>query len=265
MYTKAVLYPYNLQSSSAANLAGALHAVRVCVNGTYRHRRGHLVINWGNSHIPTWGTPRAYEAMLNKPQQVAIASDKVRTFQRLTHLFPDDLPMWSCSREDAEGWLTRPIYGNKLNAVVCRTLTRANSGRGIILARTPAELVNAPLYTRYKPKRDEYRIHVSSRYGIIDSVRKLRRTGANGTDGFDPYIRSHNHGWIFARDNLVVPAAVAQAAERTIHVLGLDFGAVDIGYHPDFGLSIYEVNTAPGLEGTTLANYIAMFQRCLYE
>jgi hypothetical protein len=38
--------------------------------------------------------------------------------------------------------------------------------------------------------------------------------------------------------------------------LHLDFGAVDVGWNEHHGeATIYEVNTAPGLEGTTLEKY----------
>ena len=263
LHTKVILYPYNTGSHSARAIAQGLNTKCVRQNGTYRFVPGHLPVNWGNSHVPRWGTPQAVQQMLNKPQNVVIASDKIQTFTQLATAMGNDLVPWTTNRRVASEWLANPIYRGKLNAVVCRTLTRANSGRGIVLAKTPEELVNAPLYTRYKPKRDEYRIHASSRFGVIDGAIKLARNGVRETDGFNQYIRSHDNGWIFAREGLQIPAPVAAAAERAVSILGLDFGAVDIGFHPDHGISIYEVNTAPGVEGQTLANYISLFRRYL--
>lgn len=257
---KLVIYPYNLGSESAKLLSGELVAKRVRPSGTYKWFPNHKIVNWGNSAIPSWATPQCQANMLNKPQNVRNASEKLQTFQILQAAMPNDLPQWTTERHVAQGWLANPIYGNKKNAVVCRTLTRANSGRGIVLADTAGELVAAPLYTRYKPKSSEYRVHVFAQYGVIDIQEKRGKTGANRT-GAQEYIRSHDNGWVFCRDDLVAPAAVRTAAERAINVLGLDFGAVDIGFHNDYGLTIYEVNTAPGIEGQTLANYVQTLRR----
>lgn len=260
--TKLLIYPYSLGSGSARSLSGELGAKRVRPAGTYRYQHGHLVINWGNSNMPNWGTLAAYAAMLNKPQNVVNASEKTKTFRLLDASMKNKLPEWTTSRATAEGWLAHPKYGSHLNAVVCRTLTRANSGRGIVLARNGSELVAAPLYTRYKPKKQEYRVHVNARFGIVDIQEKRKRTGAE-PDEAKKYIRSHDHDWVFCREGVNAPEAVKEAAEQALNALGLDFGAVDIGYHPDFGVAVYEVNTAPGIEGQTLNCYVDVFRRYL--
>ncbi len=41
---------------------------------------------------------------------------------------------------------------------------------------------------------------------------------------------------------------------------GLDFGAVDLGHHPEYGTFIYEINTAPGLQGETVNDYADYFR-----
>jgi hypothetical protein len=197
--------------------------------------------------------------MLNKPQNVQVASDKIGTFRRLEQ----NIPEWTTNIDVARGWIGHPRFGRKLNAVVCRTLTRANSGRGIVLARTTEEVVPAPLYTRYTPKTAEYRVHISSRFGVIDAAEKRRRNGFEDNEGANQYIRSWDNGWVFCREDLQLPEDVRRVAEESIHHLGLDFGAVDVGYHPEYGTTVYEVNTAPGLEGQTLVNYTNMFRRYL--
>jgi hypothetical protein len=197
--------------------------------------------------------------ILNKPQNVRNASEKIRTFTILQAELGNYLPEWTTQRNIAEGWLITPIYGNKKNAVLCRTLTRANSGRGIVLASTVEEIAPALLYTRYKPKTAEYRVHVFTQLGIIDVQQKRRRNDVERA-ATSSYIRSHDNGWVFCRDDIIVPDSVRTAAERAVNVLGLDFGAVDIGYDPTYGIAIYEVNTAPGLEGLTLNNYVNAFR-----
>lgn len=259
MYNKCIVYPYNLGSTSARKLAHALQTKCVRPNGNYYHKRGHLIINWGNSTLPRWATPQAINNMLNLTHYVQLASDKIRTF----HALQTNIPEWTININTAREWLNTPRFGRKLNAVVCRTLTRANSGRGIVLATTPDEVVQAPLYTRYTPKTAEYRVHVFAREGTIDFAEKKRRNGFAENEHANQYIRSWNNGWVFCREDVTLPADVYRIAEEAIHRLGLDFGAVDVGYHPEFGSVIYEVNTAPGLEGHTLECYINTFRRFL--
>lgn len=260
--TKLYVYPYSLGSKSARDLAGELATKRIRGNGNYHFRPGHLIINWGASAMPDWGTQAAYQGMLNKPQNVRNASEKLKTFQVLQSVMPNSLPQWTTSRTVAEGWLKGGLYGGLKNAVVCRTLTRANSGRGIVLATKPNEVVSAPLYTRYKPKTEEYRVHVSARFGVVDVQEKRKKNGAENTEA-NKYVRSHDNGWVFCRDGVNAPTSVKEAAEQAVNALGLDFGAVDIGYHPDVGIAVYEVNTAPGIEGQTLHNYAGVFRRYL--
>lgn len=260
-FTKFVVYPYKLGSQSARDLAHKLGTKMVKEHGKYRYRPRHLVINWGNSRIPNWLTTQVH--MLNPIPIVRTAADKILAFQRLSTCgMSNDLPKWTTSMGEAKAFFGAKPYGsNALQGVVCRTLTHANSGRGIVLAKAPDEVVQAPLYTLYKPKTMEFRVHVSKLLGVIDVQQKRMRQGAQEEDDYNKYIRSHRHGWVFCRDNLDVPQSVKDAATMSLHHLGLDFGAVDIGYHPTHGLTIYEVNTAPGLEGQTLINYVTMFEK----
>lgn len=246
-----------MASASATLLAATLNTRKVRQAGIYRHRPRHLVVNWGNSHLPLWGTGVAMMNMLNKPQYVAIASNKIKTFQQIQTGLAEALPKWTTSMQEARQWLVAPTYKGRLAAVVCRTLTRANSGRGIVLAKTPEEVVPAPLYTLYKPKNLEFRIHVSSRYGVIDAQQKKK---SHDAEVYDRYIRSHDKGWVFCREDIKVPPEVNDTAMQAIALLSLDFGAVDIGWDEDYGMCIYEVNTAPGLEGQTLSNYVSMLK-----
>jgi D-alanine-D-alanine ligase-like ATP-grasp enzyme len=72
----------------------------------------------------------------------------------------------------------------------------------------------------------------------------------------DYRVRNYENGWVFARAGVTPPAGVVEQALAAVSALGLDFGAVDIGYNEKFNRAVvYEVNTAPGVEGTTLLNY----------
>jgi glutathione synthase/RimK-type ligase-like ATP-grasp enzyme len=52
-----------------------------------------------------------------------------------------------------------------------------------------------------------------------------------------------------------------EAAIRTVEILGLDFGAVDIIWNKKQDrYYVLEVNTAPGLEGETVVRYANAFK-----
>lgn len=258
MPTKLYLYPYNMSSASAKALAATLAIKRVRQAGKFRWKPNRKVINWGSTRIANWMVPVAMNNLLNKPSQVELASDKIQTFQKLCGIVP--LPDMTIIMSEAAGWLTTgPKYPGLKHAVLCRTLTRANSGRGIVVAETVEELVPAPLYTRYTPKQQEYRVHVFKELGVIDVQQKRR----NADGVLDPYIRNHDAGWVFCRENVNAPQSVLNAAVDAVMALGLDFGAVDIGFHNNIGPCIYEVNTAPGLEGQTLSNYAQAFKQLI--
>ena len=91
---------------------------------------------------------------------------------------------------------------------------------------------------------------------IIDVQEKRRRAGYVSTGDGDSYIRNHHNGWVFCRADIEEPANLRTIARSAIGTLSLDFGAVDIIYNQKSNkLFVLEVNTAPGLEGTTLQKY----------
>ena len=58
--------------------------------------------------------------------------------------------------------------------------------------------------------------------------------------------------------------SVKEQALKAIQALGLDFGAVDVGYNTRENKAyVYEVNSAPGLQGTTLTAYTNAFKELL--
>jgi len=262
LFTKPVIWPYELFSQSGATLAGALCTKRVRTVGRYWPKQRDLIINWGNPEIPNWWRHQTDRQVLNHPQYVRNASNKVATFDILGRAGSPVVP-FTTDINQARQWFNEPIYGKKINAVVCRALTRANSGRGITLAKSPNELVSAPLFTRYQPKTSEYRIHVWNGL-MLDAQEKRRVNGFDELTEKNPYIRNHPNGWVFCREDVEVPDEIEIASIEAVARLGLHFGAVDIGWHPEFGVGIYEVNTAPGIEGQTLINYANKIRGELY-
>lgn len=253
---RPIIFPYNLGSEGARLLAQQLDTIRVRPNGRYRPRGNHCVINWGNSTVPEWG--RRYgrpPTFLNSLEAVAVASDKLRTFEAFRRAnIPH--PEWTTDRNQALQFFGERGRGK----VVCRTLLRASEGRGIVIAENPEQLVPAPLYVKLFPKQDEYRIHVFNGE-VIDEVQKRLRNGERTREGRSRYIRSHNEGWVFAREGVRVPEQARGIACSACAGLGLTFGAVDLAVNKDGEIRVFEVNTAPGIEGTTVTKYAEAIRR----
>ena len=124
--------------------------------------------------------------------------------------------------------------------------------------------VTAPLYVMYIKKKDEYRIHVL-RNNIIDVQRKGLRAEFQGQQDVNFLIRNLANGFMFVRnDNAgvqlinssTVPQVVKNVAVQAVAALGLDFGAVDVIYNQQQKAAyVLEVNTAPGIEASTVLSY----------
>jgi glutathione synthase/RimK-type ligase-like ATP-grasp enzyme len=123
-----------------------------------------------------------------------------------------------------------------------------------VLATTPEELVEAPLYTRYFKKKREYRVHVLNG-SVLDVQEKRKRKGV-ADDQRDHRIRNLANGYVFCREGLVEPPGLRDTAIRATQALGYNLGAVDIAFNEHHGrLAVLEVNANPGLQGTTLETY----------
>ena len=77
----------------------------------------------------------------------------------------------------------------------------------------------------------------------------------------DRIVRSNHRGWKFASVSLAtLPAALKTAAIKSVSAMGLDFGAVDCCIDMKNHSWIIEINSGPGLQGTTLEKYINAFR-----
>lgn len=245
------LFPYKMGSVSGKALARSLSVLRV--RPTYDAKRRDIIINWGNSR-PSAILSAPHD--LNKHSAIALACDKLKTFETLNAARFVHVPEWTTNHEQAIMWADE---GYK---VYCRTTLTGHSGRGIIIASSADELVNAPLYTKATKHKWEFRIHVF-KGEVIDAQQKKKRLGYEGAS---TGIRNFSNGFVYARCDIDVPAVVLSASVDAVNGLGLDFGAVDVGYRErDDRAFVFEVNTAPGLTGTTLEKYTQVFNKYLGE
>lgn len=239
------IYPYKQGSRSARALADALGGRVLRLQGSaYRPRVQDTVINWGSSSVPMSYSVGTH--LLNTQASVVGASNKLAAFR----------VMQAAAVQIPEFWTNQEEIPDEAFPIVCRTILNGHSGAGIVIANDRGELVRSPLYVRYMKKRDEYRIHVG-REGIIAIQRKAI---PNGTEPTDTRIRNHHNGYVFVRNNVEPPRQVVEQAHLAIAALGLDFGAVDVIWNNHYQLAtVLEVNTAPGLEGSTVNDYANYF------
>lgn len=247
------VFPYKMGSLSAKMLANTLGVKRV--RPTYDAKRRDVIINWGNS---TPANFKSHPNDLNSHEAIALACNKLKTFETLEAAGFEHLPIWHDSRYGINnlwaGYPNRKVY--------CRTSLTGHSGSGIVIATNTYELVDAPLYTIEVKHKHEFRVHVF-KGNVIDVQQKKKRIGSTISNSG---IRNHSNGWIYARCDISPPDSVLTAAVKAVTLLGLDFGACDIGYRErDNRAFLFEVNTAPGLYGTTLQKYVDTFTNYLGE
>ena len=69
-------------------------------------------------------------------------------------------------------------------------------------------------------------------------------------------VRNVSNGYVYCRDNLNPPADASGLAIRAVAACGYEYGAVDIIYNEKRNQCyVLEVNSRPGLMGTTLDKY----------
>jgi len=188
--------------------------------------------------------------ILNSPEAVRKASNKLSTLRSLQDAGVG-IPQWTTSKEEAKEW------ARDYN-VYCRLLLTAKGGQGIIVADHPDMVYDAPLYTKAVDVHREFRVHVFNGEVIDFTEKKKRREAVH-----NPLIRNYDNGWVFCRQGIELPDNVRQGATQGVLALGLDFGAVDICTDSNGDYYIFEINTAPGLQGSSILVYKEAINGCL--
>jgi glutathione synthase/RimK-type ligase-like ATP-grasp enzyme len=197
-----------------------------------------FIINWGNS------SPievRHDVKVFNPPAAIASAVNKLTAMSA----------MQAAGVRVPEFTTTTPLAARGIWLARCNLF--GSGGDGIKVVREGETFPAAPLYVKYIPKLDEWRIHVAFGRAIL-AQKKLRQADNEQTPD-QKLIRNHDNGWVFAPRDLDadVSSAVKDAAVKAVSAMGLDFGAVDLIVGKKDGLPyILEVNTAPGIESPTL-------------
>jgi len=248
------IFSHNAGSAGAAALADALGVRRVRHTGSRVNLTGRdTLINWGHAgelpaHVRNSGR------IINRPDNVRLASNKLRAFETMHRAGVRVVP-FTTDITTAQEW------GSK---VVCRHTLNGHSGAGIEIIEPGLDIPDAPCYTKYIVKDSEWRIHVVAGQ-VIDATRKIRDPAFVGEPNWA--IRNREGGFIFARNSGHPSAETSDQARAAVEACGLDFGAVDVMVsrstraHPDVLSYVLEINTAPGLVGTTVERYSEAFKQ----
>jgi hypothetical protein len=116
------------------------------------------------------------------------------------------------------------------------------------------DLLESPSRPDYWSKKEnlveEYRLHIFKGKSIRAGVKVPR-------DGYNPHqwIRSLEAGWKINYDGFASNKQMRKLAKEAVEVLGLDFGAVDLGKRIDGSYIVLEVNRAPGISDGTVESY----------
>lgn len=146
-------------------------------------------------------------------------------------------------------WLSDPKQ-----TVFARTLTRASEGKGIVVLQHGAKITSAPVYTLYRKKKKEFRVHVFKDQ-VVHVLEKRKKAGYEKDR--DTRIRNTANGYVFCSDGVVEPVGLRELALAASKVTNSDFRGVDIGFNEKLNeLFVIEVNSCPGIEGSNINRYI---------
>jgi hypothetical protein len=169
--------------------------------------------------------------------------DKVVQFTKF-HEAGVSSPKYCVSVDGIDSFTTRLVVG--------RTLINSSEGKGIVIFDKGEAPPKAPLYTEYIPKKKEFRVHVWDSK-VIDIVEKRRRRGVEKKEF---QVRNTANGYVFCRDNVTPPGDCAAVALSAVAALGRTYGAVDIIWNEKQDKCYaLEVNSRPGMQGTTVQKY----------
>lgn len=240
-----IINPYRKGSKSVRALKNEMGVKSIKFNNSnFKPRRGKIVINWGSSN------PNVYlgEQVLNPPVAVSKASNKLLSFIEFRKCGVR-CPPFTQNVEEAK------LSNLKGSTVYCRHTLVGNSGEGIeVIEHETPNLPHALLYVIGIPIHSEYRVHVVDGK-VIDYAKKGKRRDLEEGE-FNPKIRNYSNGYIFMREGVELSEDLSKQAIMAVNALGLNFGAVDIVVSSKDNLAyVLEVNTACGLQGTTVKSY----------
>lgn len=247
-------------TTGGMNLIRALGGKRIKAGRSrFRWNRKRTVLNWG---CTTMGNDAKF-SMKNGPEDVAMAVDKQQFFLSVHKAMrQEDCVPATNQLETAKGWLKEG------STVVARNILNGHSGAGIVIVGPKkGVLPDSPLFTKYIPKDEEYRVHLL-RHTVAGVThvkpfflqKKVKRPDFQGKP--NRMVRSYDNGYMYQHSNIEVPKQVTDAAMRVFGTCtNLDWGAVDVIFvRAQNKAYVLEINTAPGLDEYSAQQYAAAFK-----
>ena len=180
-----------------------------------------LIVNWGSKSCPKGPYVLNQHVISNK-------------FKEIKMLYVEGVPVPEISFKPREGFL-----GRKSDHV---------DGYDLL------EKAKGDYYVEFVETIDEYRVHSWKGKTLLLEKREKAKADAH------PWIRACEAGWNLYAETFDHGAAflvpLRAVAHQAVKTLGYDFGAVDIARRKGGGLVVFEVNSAPGLEGYELTTYV---------
>lgn len=141
------------------------------------------------------------------------------------------------------------------HTVLCRTLTRASEGRGIVVATEVDHLCYSPVYTKYTKKKREFRVHIFKDKIVAVTEKRKRKEWENDRD---TKIRNLANGYVFCHSITdPLPFGLEGLALAASSMVNSDFRGVDLIYNEkQEQLYVIEVNSAPGISGSNVDSYV---------
>lgn len=158
---------------------------------------------------------------------------------------------YTTNTSEAENWISAgaTVFGRKYLNSSC--------GKGIVIFEPDGDIgidTICPVYTKYKPKKREFRVHIY-RDKVVAIVEKKKRKGFEGTR--ETKIRNLENGYVFCQNPTNLPEGIEQLALAAAKVSPSFFRGVDIGFNEKKNdLFVIEVNSAPGIQGSNVQAYI---------
>lgn len=157
---------------------------------------------------------------------------------------------FTVDRHLAMQWVTEghTVFGRKY--------LNASCGKGITIfdKDNVLDMGGYPVFTKYKKKKREFRVHVFKDQ-VVAVVEKRKRKEFEGER--DTKVRNLANGYVFCQTVENEPEGLRALALQAAQVSPSDFRGVDIGYNQlKDELFVIEVNSAPGIEGTNVNKYL---------
>lgn len=261
--SKTFMFPFNQESQGARVLSETLGIKRILRQGSkFVGSKDKTVINWGSSEV----TDEIKKcAVINPPGLIVRLINKCTFFEDQRERKGARVPPFTVDTNEALRWAKKSL-------VVARTKLTARSGSDIVFfdPRNLDNWIKAPLYTLYIKKKSEWRVHIVGGEVICVQQKVLRKHDDAGNEinpkSVDFRIRNLKNGFIFQRNGINPPQDVIEQAVKAFGVYGtgLTFAAVDVIYNDSEKQAyVLEMNTAPGLEGTTIEDYANALRKVL--